>query len=192
MNVPLLDLVGQYRAIKDEVLPALQAVIESQQFIMGPAVSQLEAKVAELSHARYGVGCASGTDALLLPLRALNLRPGDEVITTPFTFVATAEVTVLLRARPVFVDVEPDTCNIDAAKIESAVTGRLVIFSRAWKARSTGPPTRSTSPRAPRKTSPRSTPRWRRIGRRIAARCIREPSRRWTKGLRTPRPSNKS
>jgi dTDP-4-amino-4,6-dideoxygalactose transaminase len=124
VNVPLLDLVGQYRAIKDEVLPALQAVIESQQFIMGPSIAQLEAKVAELSHARHGIGCASGTDALLLPLKALNLEPGDEVITTPFTFFATAGTIHNAGGRPVFVDIDPDTFNIDPAAVAAAVTPR--------------------------------------------------------------------
>ena len=90
MNVPLLDLVAQYRSIKDEVLPAVMAVIERQAFIMGAEVGQLEAAVAALSHTRHAVACASGTDALLLPLKALDLQPGDEVITTPFTFFATA------------------------------------------------------------------------------------------------------
>ena len=124
MNVPLLDLVAQYRAIKDEVLPALQAVIEAQQFIMGPAVAQLEAKVAELSHARHGVGCASGTDALLLPLKALNMKPGDEVITSPFTFFATAGAIHNAGGRPVFVDIDPATFNIDPAAVEAAITPR--------------------------------------------------------------------
>jgi len=124
VNVPLLDLVGQYRAIKDEVLPALQAVIESQQFIMGPAVAQLETQVAELSHARHGVGCASGTDALLLPLKALNLKPGDEVITSPFTFFATAGAIHNAGGRPVFVDVDPGTFNLDPAAVEAAMTPR--------------------------------------------------------------------
>ena len=89
MNVPLLDLVAQYRNIKDEVLPALMAVIERQAFIMGAEVTQLEAAVATLSETKHAIGCASGTDALLLPLRALDLAPGEEVITTPFTFFAT-------------------------------------------------------------------------------------------------------
>ena len=82
MNVPLLDLVAQYHAIKDDVLRAMMAVVERQGFIMGPEVAQLEAEVARLSDARHAIGCASGTDALLLPLRALDLKPGDEVITT--------------------------------------------------------------------------------------------------------------
>lgn len=124
MNVPLLDLVAQYQAIKNEVLPALQAVIESQQFIMGPAIAQLEAGVAQLSHARHGIGCASGTDALLLPLKALNLRPGDEVITTPYTFFATAGAIHNAGGRPVFVDIDPDTFNIDPRAVEAAITPR--------------------------------------------------------------------
>jgi dTDP-4-amino-4,6-dideoxygalactose transaminase len=124
VNVPLLDLVGQYRAIKDEVLPALQAVIESQQFIMGPAVAQLETRIAELSHARHGIGCASGTDALLLPLKALNLKPGDEVITSPFTFFATAGAIHNAGGRPVFVDIDPGTFNLDPAAVEAALTPR--------------------------------------------------------------------
>src|SRR5256712_10727383 len=90
MNVPLLDLVAQSRVIKDELLPAVQAVIESQQFIMGPAVAQLEAEIARLSRARHGIGGASGTDALLVPLKALAPERGGEGITTPFRFFATA------------------------------------------------------------------------------------------------------
>ena len=124
MKVPLLDLGAQYQAIRDEVLPALQAVVDSQQFIMGPAVAQLEAAVAAVSHARHGVGCASGTDALLLPLKILGLRPGDEVITTPFTFFATAGAIVNAGGTPVFVDIDPATFNIDPAAVEAALTPR--------------------------------------------------------------------
>ncbi|HET7791337.1 MAG TPA: DegT/DnrJ/EryC1/StrS family aminotransferase [Gemmatimonadales bacterium] len=124
MNVPLLDLVAQYRSIKHEVMPAVERVIESQQFIMGPAIGQLEAEVARLSHARHGVGCASGTDALLLPLKALGLKPGDEVVTTPFTFFATAGTIHNAGGTPVFVDVEPGTLNIDPAAVEAALTPR--------------------------------------------------------------------
>lgn len=124
MNVPLLDLVAQYRAIKDEVLPALQGVIESQQFIMGAAIPQLEAEIAKLSHATHGIGCASGTDALLLPLKALDLKPGDEVITTPFTFFASAGTIHNTGGTPVFVDIEPGTFNIDPAAVERAITPR--------------------------------------------------------------------
>ena len=124
MNVPLLDLVAQYRAIKDEVLPAVQAVIDSQQFVMGPAIAQLEAAVAALCRAPHGIACASGTDALLLPLKTLQLRPGDEVMTTPFTFFATAGAIHNTGGTPVFVDIEPDTFNIDPAAVEAAVTPR--------------------------------------------------------------------
>ncbi|PYP12253.1 MAG: transcriptional regulator [Gemmatimonadetes bacterium] len=124
MNVPLLDLVAQYRAIKDEVLPAIQAVIESQQFVMGPAVPRLEAAVARLAGATHGIACASGTDALLLPLKALDLGPGDEVITTPFTFFATAGTIHNAGGTPVFVDIEPDTFNIDPAAVEAPITPR--------------------------------------------------------------------
>jgi dTDP-4-amino-4,6-dideoxygalactose transaminase len=124
MNVPLLDLVAQYAAIKDEVMPALLRVIEAQQFIMGPAVPQLEAAIAALSHAKHGVGCASGTDALLLPLKALNLAPGDEVITTPFTFFATAGTIHNAGGTPVFVDIEEGSFNIDPTAVERALTPR--------------------------------------------------------------------
>ena len=124
MNVPLLDLVAQYGAIKDDVLPALLRVVEAQQFIMGPAVPQLEAEIAKLSRAQHGIGCASGTDAVLLPLWALDLQPGDEVITTPFTFFATAGTIHNTGGTPVFVDVEPGTFNIDPRAVERALTPR--------------------------------------------------------------------
>jgi len=124
MNVPMLDLVAQYQAIKDDVVPAMMKVVESQQFIMGPSIPALESEVAKLSHARHGIGCASGTDALLLPLKALNLKPGDEVITTPFTFFATAGTIHNAGGTPVFVDIQPDTFNIDPAAVKRAVTSR--------------------------------------------------------------------
>jgi dTDP-4-amino-4,6-dideoxygalactose transaminase len=124
VNVPLLDLVAQYRAIKDEVLPALQAVIESQQFVMGPSVARLESAIAGLAHAPHGIACASGTDALLLPLQALDLKPGDEVVTTPFTFFATAGAIHNAGGTPLFVDIEPGTFNIDPAAVEAALTPR--------------------------------------------------------------------
>jgi dTDP-4-amino-4,6-dideoxygalactose transaminase len=124
VNVPLLDLVAQYRSIKDEVLPAIMAVIERQAFIMGAEVGQLEAAVAQLSHTRHAIACASGTDALLLPLKALDLRPGDEVITTPFTFFATAGAIHNAGGTAVFVDIDPATFNIDPAAVEAAITPR--------------------------------------------------------------------
>jgi dTDP-4-amino-4,6-dideoxygalactose transaminase len=124
VSVPLLDLVAQYQSIKDEVLAALMAVIERQSFIMGPEVAQLEARIAQLSHVRHGIGCASGTDALLLPLKALDLRPGDEVITTPFTFFATAGAIHNAGGTPVFVDIDPGTFNISPEAVESAINAR--------------------------------------------------------------------
>ncbi len=124
MNVPLLDLVAQYRAIKDDVLPAMQEIIESQQFIMGPAVGRLETEVAALSRAAHGIACASGTDALLLPLKALDLQPGDEVITTAFTFFASAGTFHNAGGRPVFADIDPESFNIDPAAVEAAITPR--------------------------------------------------------------------
>jgi len=124
VNVPLIDLVAQYRAIKDEILPAIQAVIESQQFVMGPAVPLLEAAVAHLAGATHGIACASGTDALLLPLKALDLEAGDEVITASFTFFATAGTIHNAGGTPVFVDIEPGTFNIDPAAVEAAITPR--------------------------------------------------------------------
>src|SRR5215208_4216583 len=122
VNVPLLDLVAQYRTIKDDVLAAMMSVIERQGFIMGPEVAQLEAEIARLSHARHGIACSSGTDALLLPLRALELQPGDEVITTAFTFFATAGTIHNAGGTPVFVDIDPVTLNISPVAIEAAIT----------------------------------------------------------------------
>jgi dTDP-4-amino-4,6-dideoxygalactose transaminase len=124
VNVPLLDLVAQYQTIKDDVLAAMMSVIERQGFIMGPEVARLEAEIARLSHAKHGIACASGTDALLLPLKALDLQPGDEVITTPFTFFATAGAIHNAGGTPVFVDIDPATFNISPAAIERAITPR--------------------------------------------------------------------
>jgi len=124
VSVPLLDLVAQYQTIKDDVLAAMMAVIERQGFIMGPEVGRLETEIARLSHAKHGIACASGTDALLLPLKALNLQPGDEVITTPFTFFATAGTIHNAGGTPVFVDIDPTTFNISPPAIEAAITSR--------------------------------------------------------------------
>jgi dTDP-4-amino-4,6-dideoxygalactose transaminase len=124
MTVPLLDLVAQHRGIRDEVQAAVQSVIDRQQFIMGPEVAELERQVADYQHVPHAVGCASGTDALLLPLRALGLRPGDEVIAPAFTFFATAGAIHNAGGTPVFVDIEPVTFNVDPAAIEAAITPR--------------------------------------------------------------------
>jgi dTDP-4-amino-4,6-dideoxygalactose transaminase len=124
MNVPLLDLRAQHAAIRDAVLQRVLPVIEAQSFILGQPVLDLEARIAALSHAKHGIGCASGTDGLLLPLKALDLRPGDEVITSPFTFFASAGTIHNAGARPVFADIDPATWNLDPAAVEAAITPR--------------------------------------------------------------------
>ncbi len=124
MNVPLLDLVAQFQSIREEVLPALLRVVERQQFILGEEVGALETAVASLSSVKHGIGCASGTDALLLPLRALDLAPGDEVITPAFTFFATAGTIHNTGGTPVFVDIDAATFNLSPAAVEAAITPR--------------------------------------------------------------------
>ena len=118
------DLKSQYAALKGSVDARIQRVLDHGQYIMGPEVKELEAALAAFTGARHCITVASGTEALLIALMALDLKPGDEVITTPFTFAATVETIVLLGGKPVFVDIEPDTCNIDAALIEAKVTER--------------------------------------------------------------------
>jgi dTDP-4-amino-4,6-dideoxygalactose transaminase len=124
VNVPLLDLRAQHAAIRDAVLPAVLSVIERQQFIMGPEVEALEQAIARLSRVKHAIGCASGTDALLLPLWALDLQPGDEVITPAFTFFATAGTIHNTGGTPVFVDIDPDTFNVSPEAVEAAITTR--------------------------------------------------------------------
>lgn len=124
MEVPLLDLKVQFEAIRDEVIAAIEAVIETHQYCNGPAVRELERLVAEYSGCAAAVGVSSGTDALLCSLMALGVGPGDEVITTPYTFFATAGAVWRVGARPVFVDIQPDTFNIDPSRIEPAVSGK--------------------------------------------------------------------
>lgn len=122
MQIPLLDLKAQYAQIKDEVLEQVNEVLDSQRCIGGPKVEQLEKEIAELSECKYGVGVSSGTDAILNTLMSLEIGQGDEVITTPFTFFATAGSIARVGAKPVFVDIEPDSYNIDPVKIEQAIT----------------------------------------------------------------------
>lgn len=121
---PFLDLQTQFNTIKDEIMRAATRVLESQQFILGSEVESFEKEVAAFVGTRYAIGCASGSDALLLALLALGIGPGDEVITTPFTFVATAGSVTRTGAKPVFVDIERSTYSINPALIEPAITKR--------------------------------------------------------------------
>ena len=124
MAVPLLDLRAQHGTIRDEVVSEMMRVVDEQAFILGSPVERLEIAVAELSQCRYAIGCANGTDAILLALRALDVKPGDEVVTTPFTFFATAGAIHNVGGRPVFADIEPDTFNISPQAAAAAVTGK--------------------------------------------------------------------
>ena len=124
MNVPLLDLKAQYASIRQEVAQAIRRVVDAQGFTLGPEVEALEAALADYCQCRYAVGVSSGTDALLCSLMALEIGPGDEVIVPTFTFFATAGVVARVGAKPVFVDIEADTYNIDPARVEAAVTER--------------------------------------------------------------------
>jgi dTDP-4-amino-4,6-dideoxygalactose transaminase len=121
---PFLDLRAQFASIRDEVMAAVTRVLESQQFILGPEVKQLEEEVASKLGAKYAIGCASGTDALILVLMAAGIGPGDEVITTPFSFIATPGSIVQVGAKPVFVDIQADSFNLDPEKLERAITSK--------------------------------------------------------------------
>jgi UDP-2-acetamido-2-deoxy-ribo-hexuluronate aminotransferase len=131
MNAPerirpmdFIDLKSQYAALSETINARIQRVLDHGQYIMGPEVKELEDRLAVFTGAKHCITVASGTEALLISLMAIGLKAGDEVITTPFTFAATAEMIVLAGGKPVFVDIEPDTCNIDASKIEAAITPR--------------------------------------------------------------------
>lgn len=125
MKVNFCNLDVQYELYKPEIDNAMQQVIDAGQFIMGPQVKTLEEELAKfIGGNTHAIACASGTDALMLALLAVDIQPGDEVITTPFTFIATAEVIQLLQAKPIFVDIDPDTLNIDVAKIEEKITAK--------------------------------------------------------------------
>ena len=122
--IPMVDLKRQYHDLKKEIDAAISDVLEETRFILGPNVSTLENEVAAYHGLPYAIGVANGTDALLLALRACGVETGDEVITTPFTFIATAEVIALLKARPVFVDICPETYNLDCSQIAGKITSK--------------------------------------------------------------------
>lgn len=124
MAIPLVDLKAQYATIKDEINEAIDEVLESQWFILGPNVGELEGRIADYCDVKYAVGVASGSDALLLSLMAINIGRGDEVITSPFTFFATAGSVSRLGAKPVFVDIDPGTYNIDPQLVEERITDK--------------------------------------------------------------------
>jgi UDP-2-acetamido-2-deoxy-ribo-hexuluronate aminotransferase len=124
MTIHFIDLKTQYQELKPQIQARIDTVLDHGQYIMGPEVRELEEKLEVYTGSKHCVTCASGTEALLMSLMALGIGPGDEVITTPFTFVATAEVMVLLGVKPVFVDIERDTCLMDASLIEAKITSR--------------------------------------------------------------------
>ena len=124
LKVPLVDLQAQYRSLRDQILSAVTRVCDSQRFIMGPEITALEDELARMLGIEHAVAVSSGTDALLLALMTLGIGPGDEVITSAHSFFATAAAIVRVGARPVFVDIDPETFNIDAARLSAAVTPR--------------------------------------------------------------------
>jgi UDP-2-acetamido-2-deoxy-ribo-hexuluronate aminotransferase len=121
-EIPFINLAAQQSMIRPQIEQGMEQVLRHGCYIMGPEISELEERLQQYTESKYCITVASGTDALLISLMALNIGPGDEVITTPFTFIATAEVIVNVGAIPIFVDIEPDTCNIDVTKIEAAIT----------------------------------------------------------------------
>ena len=123
-KIEFIDLKAQYRALKTSIDARIQKVLDHGQYIMGPEVAELEQKLAAYTGSKHAITCSSGTEALLMSMMALGIGRGDEVITTPFTFAATAEMIVLAGATPVFVDIERDTCLMDVSKIEAKITPR--------------------------------------------------------------------
>ena len=121
MDVPLLDLTSQYAPLKKEILASFEEILDTQYMVNGPAVAQFEQEMADYCGTKFAVGCSSGTDALILALMAMDLNPGDEVITTPFTFFATAGSIQRRQLKPVFVDIDPDTFNLDTTQIEAVI-----------------------------------------------------------------------
>lgn len=124
MKIDFAKLTYQYNLYKNEIDEAIQKVLNHGKYIMGPEINELEKNLCAFTGAKYSITCSSGTDALLLAMMALDIKPGNEIITTPFTFIATAETIALLRAKPVFVDIDEKTYNIDSSKIEEKITDK--------------------------------------------------------------------
>ena len=123
-NIPILDLSGEIASLLPQISSALERILRSGQFILGPEVAAFEGEIAKYLGVKHAIGCNSGTDALVISLRALGIKPGDEIITTPFSFVATAGAISIIGAKPVFVDIEPKTFNIDPAAIEAKINAK--------------------------------------------------------------------
>lgn len=124
MNIDFANLQYQYQLYKEQIDQKIQTVLNNSNYIMGQEIHELETELGQFANAKHVISCSSGTDALLLAMMAVDIQPGDEIITTPFTFIATAETIALLKAVPVFVDIEQDSFNIDTAKIEQAITDK--------------------------------------------------------------------
>jgi dTDP-4-amino-4,6-dideoxygalactose transaminase len=146
MQVPLLDLKQQYRELKGEIQAAIEKVCASQHFILGPQVRELETKIAEYSQCRHGIGVSSGTDALLVALMALEIGAGDEVITSPYTFFATAGTIARVGARPLFCDIDHDSFNLSPGALEHLIEERCERRGREWVNRRTGGRIRALMP----------------------------------------------
>jgi len=123
-TIPFIDLKSQYRSIEENIKSRINKVLEHGQYVMGPEVAELESRLAEFVGVKHCISASSGTDTLMISMMALGIGPGDEVITSPFTFIATGEMIALIGAKPVFVDIDPKTYNIDPTKIEAAITSK--------------------------------------------------------------------
>ena len=124
MKIDFANLQYQYQLYKADIDTGIQNVLNKSNYIMGEEIQQLETELSLFTGTKHAITCSNGTDALLLAMMAMDIKPGDEVITTPFTFIATAETIALMKAKPVFVDIDEQTFNIDSGKIEAAITNK--------------------------------------------------------------------